>query len=81
MSIVRRHQTNGKKVNRKEILLTREEKQMLKIAMKIFAADESTTIRLLIRDSIIRMAANQKLNGYPILKQETKVLLDNLLTV
>lgn len=56
-------------------MFTREEIASIQYAQKYYAADMTTTIRILIRSSIIEILARQKAQGFPRLTPEMEELI------
>ena len=63
-------------LTRKELLLSVEEVAAIKFAQKYYAVDMTTTIRILIRSSIIELIAKAYRDGVPFLTQEMQELID-----
>ncbi len=62
---------------RKEIILSKEEVQLLRFAMKCTGLDMTTTMRYLMRQALIEMIINWRQTKVPKLPEElVKMLID-----
>ena len=63
-------------MTRKEILFSAEEIAAIRFAMKYYSVDMTTTIRILIRTSIIELIAKAYRDGVPFLTADMHELID-----
>jgi hypothetical protein len=77
MAIKLKVNTGRKNRNRKEIFFSWEELQLLHFAQKYYSVDLTSTIRILLRSSIIQLVAKQRRDGVPRLTAEMEKLLSD----
>lgn len=78
MTRVFTHQGKARRSNRKEILFTADEIELLKFASLYYSVDVTTAARILIRTAMIELIAKQRRDGTPQLSGKLQQIINEL---